>query len=211
MGCDIHLKLEMRQIKNGYICQTTHCEDEIVEVEPNAYSRCWHPVELTYNDCWGDRVYGMFAKLADVRNYFIRKIVPIPQRGFPNDACENTKYAYAYTVIPDDDFTKNVDYYSSAHYDYISESEANKWLEEGISVELPSEKSIHRRISSPDFHSPNWCTTKEMEEAIKDIFWNEEKQVWTGSYIEWFALLGAMKGIEQNGVYECRAVFWFDN
>lgn len=39
----------------------------------------------------------------------------------------------------------------------------------------------------------------------------EEKQVWVGDFIEWFALLGAMEGIEKGGFYECRAVFWFDN
>ena len=46
---------------------------------------------------------------------------------------------------------------------------------------------------------------QEMEDAIKEIFWNEEMQ----QYV--FAFLGAMKGIEQNGAYECRAVYWFDN
>ena len=51
----------------------------------------------------------------------------------------------------------------------------------------------------------------EMENAIKEIFWNEEIQQYVGDYIELFALLGAMKGIEQNGAYECRAVYWFDN
>ena len=62
-----------------------------------------------------------------------------------------------------------------------------------------------RKITDPDAHSPNWCTTQEMEDAIKEIFWNEEIQ----QYV--FAFLGAMKGIEQNGAYECRAVYWFDN
>ena len=50
-----------------------------------------------------------------------------------------------------------------------------------------------------------------MEDAIKEIFWKEEMQQYVGDYIEWVALLGPMKGIEQNGAYECRAVYWFDN
>lgn len=75
----------------------------------------------------------------------------------------------------------------------------------------PFGNTEQRKITDPDAHSPNWCTTQEMEDAIKEIFWNEEMQQYVGDYIEWLALLGAMKGIEQNGAYECRAVYWFDN
>ena len=50
-----------------------------------------------------------------------------------------------------------------------------------------------------------------MEQCIREIFYNEEKKQWQDSFVEWFALLGAMKGIETDGLYECRAVFWFDN
>lgn len=75
----------------------------------------------------------------------------------------------------------------------------------------PFGNTEQRKITDPDDHSPNWCTTQEMEDAIKEIFWKEEIQQYVGDYIEWLALLGAMKGIEQNGAYECRAVYWFDN
>ena len=32
-----------------------------------------------------------------------------------------------------------------------------------------------------------------------------------GDYIEWAALIGAMKGYEASGEFETRAVYWFDN
>lgn len=216
MGCDIHLKLEMRQVRKSYMLIDKFEEDgihkEIVETPYNLYSANWHSVRLTRFDCWGDRVYGMFAKLADVRNYFSKKINPIPQRGFPKDACDDTKSAYSYIVISDEKFDANKDYYEYSDTHYINESKANSWLKDGLSEEMqPFGNTDLRKITDPDAHSPNWCSTKEMEECIKEIFWNEEKQEWIGDYIEWFALLGAMKGVEYNGVYECRAVFWFDN
>ena len=101
MGCDIHLKLEKRKInKTYYTHQNFHPDgtitEEIRETPEFKTSRDWHPVCLTWK---GDRVYGMFAKLADVRNYFQQKIEPIPLRGFPEDATDNTKLAYGYSEI----------------------------------------------------------------------------------------------------------------
>ena len=82
MGCDIHLKLEKRKINKTYYTHENFHHDgtiteEIRETPEFKTSRDWHTVQLTLNNCWGDRVYGMFAKLADVRNYFQQKIEPI--------------------------------------------------------------------------------------------------------------------------------------
>lgn len=60
-----------------------------------------------------------------------------------------------------------------------------------------------------DWHSPNWCTTAEMEHAIETVF--KENGKYSGDYIAWLGLLGLMKGLETDGRYECRAVYWFDN
>ena len=218
MGCDIHLKLEIRQIANAYetrgVFKDGEIREELISVFPDSYARNWHPVRMTSHCCWSDRVYGMFAILADVRNHFSRKIVPIMQRGFPEDACENTKDAYCCFVVSDEKYDTNPDYYKNSCFSWVPEREANVWVEKGYSKEIdtkPFGNSTIRRISGPDWHSPNWCTTKEMEDCIKEIFWNEKEQKWTGDYIEWFALLGAMKGVESSGSFECRAVFWFDN
>lgn len=48
MGCDIHLRLE-RKAKGQSKWQDCHI--------------------FGYDRCWDDRIYGMFAALADVRNY----------------------------------------------------------------------------------------------------------------------------------------------
>ena len=183
MGCDIHLKLEKRKINKTYYTHENFHPDgtiteEIRETPEFKTSRYWHPVQLTLNNCWGDRVYGMFAKLADVRNYFQQKIEPIPLRGFPEDATDNTKLAYCYIVIPDDEYKKNEDYYEDSYqYHYINETKANEWVNNGWSKEMtPFGNTEQRKITDPDAHSPNWCTTQEMENAIKEIFWNEEIQ-----------------------------------
>ena len=119
MGCDIHLKLEKRKINKTYYTHENFHPDgtiteEIREIPEFKTSRDWHPVQLTLNNCWGDRVYGMFAKLADVRNYFQQKIEPIPLRGFPEDATDDTKQAYCYIVIPDDEYKEREDHYENS-------------------------------------------------------------------------------------------------
>ena len=190
MGCDIHLKLEMK--KNG---QTE-----------------WESVRLTRYENWSDRIYGMFARLAGVRNYG-DKVQIVPDRGFPDDACDDTKTAYSYIVVSDEEWEEKKSYFESSRLYYVKESRANDWVESGYSQEMKPFGNIKfKKITGPDWHTPNWCTTNEMEKCIKDCFYNKEGKIYPhADYIEWFALLGAMKGVEQSGEYECRAVFWFDN
>jgi hypothetical protein len=58
--------------------------------------------------------------------------------------------------------------------------------------------------------SSSKATLKELEDAVKEIFYEEE----VGDYVEfseeWLALIGYMKGLEMAG-FETRCVFWFDN
>ena len=208
MGCDIHLKLE-RKIKKPILYETPLGEI----VEPTYYGGImdqWQPIEITFDKCWSDRVYGMFARLADVRNYFDKPLEHIPLRGFPDDACNNTKSAYCLYVTSDEDYEMHNGYeYSCVRW--INESRARKMLESGRSVPMIFGDGERMKITDSDWHSANWCTTDEMRQCIHDTFWNEERQVWFGDFVEWFALLGAMEGIEKGGYYECRAVFWFDN
>lgn len=176
MGCDIHLRLE-RKAKGQSKWQDCHI--------------------LGYDRCWGDRIYGMFAALADVRNY--NDIEHLPVRGIPNDATRNTLLAYGYAVVMD----------AEKHFDFqCGESQAKDWVEYcGYSEYLESDGVKY--VSDPDWHTPSWCTTSEMEDCINRIFKNEDGG-YKGDYSEWLALLGAMKGYEADGS-ECRAVFWFDN
>jgi len=166
----------------------------------------WEYCELTQDGEFSDRVYGMFARLADVRNY--RKVPSLPKRGFPNDVCNNTLYAYCISVMPDKDYESDEDYYSE--HRRTKSSYADEWIRDGCSVVMGTDYMGNRLISDPDWHTPSWCTTEEMKQCIQDCFYTEEEG-WHGDYIEWFGLLGAMEGYEREGLYECRAVFWFDN
>lgn len=149
-----------------------------------------------YDRCWGDRIYGMFAVLAGVRSY--NNIEHLPVRGIPCDATRSTLLAYGYEVVKD----------TEEQYDFqCGESKAQNWVEDFSEY---IESNGIKYVSDPDWHTPSWCTTSEMEDCINRVF-KKDDGGWKGDYIEWLALLGAMKGYEQSGDYECRAVFWFDN
>lgn len=187
MVCNIHLRLERKRkepkVINEYYTQGTE----------------WIGCNVTgYNETWSDRIYGMFAVLADVRNY--NDVEHLPLRGFPSDACDSTKRCYTFQVLDDEE-------YQDQEW-AAPRSDAERWIKEGYSQWMEVYKSKH--ITGPDWHSPNWCTTKEMEECINKVFKNEDG-TYKGDYEEWVALLSAMKGYESTGEYECRAVFWFDN
>lgn len=173
MGCDIHLRLE-RKAKG--------------EIE-------WQSCNIFRHDrCWGDRIYGMFAALAGVRNY--SNIEHLPVRGIPSDASASTLMLYGHEVADE------------AEYDWqCRTADAEYWVLRGYSHYYEVYGSKY--CSNPDWHTPSWCTTSEMEGCINRIF-KKEDGGYKGDYAEWLALLGAMKGYEADGS-ECRAVFWFDD
>lgn len=173
MGCDIHLRLE-RKAKGE-----------------SKWQDC---CILGYDRCWSDRIYGMFAALADVRNY--NDIEHLPVRGLPSDASNRTLMFYGDQVV------------NEAKYDcQYSKFDADRWVKSGDSTYYKVNGIMY--CSCPDWHTPSWCTTSEMEDCINRIF-KDENGRYEGDYAEWLALLGAMKGYEADGS-ECRAVFWFDN
>ena len=173
MGCDIHLRLERK------------AKGEIKWRNCNIFR---------YDTCWCWRTYGMFAALADVRNY--GNIEHLPVRGLPSDAVASTLMLYGLAVADE------------AEYDWqCSTAQAKEWVLRGYSHYY--EVNGIKYCSNPDWHTPSWCTTSEMEDCINRIF-KKEDGGYQGNYAEWLALLGAMKGYETDGS-ECRAVFWFDN
>lgn len=136
----------------------------------------------------------MFAALADVRNY--NDLKHLPERGLPDDVTNRTLMFYGHPVVDD------------VKYDWqCSKADADRWVDSGCSHYY--EVNGVKYCSDPDWHTPSWCTTSEMEDCINRIFKNEDGG-YEGDYTEWLALLGAMKGYEADGS-ECRAVFWFDN
>lgn len=188
MGCDIHLRLEKR-LKKEKVWNKYYTE------KPE-WQNCGI---INSGKTWSDRIYGMFAVLADVRNYW--ELEHLPVRGIPKDACNSTLSCYGKEVKD----TIN-DAWEDGHC-YLA-SKAEKWVSRGSShyYELYGRKYC----SSPDWHSASWCTTQEMEHCICTVF-KSETGLFQGDPYEWLALLGAMKGYEATGEYECRAVFWFDN
>ena len=188
MGCDIHLRLEKRlkkeKVWNKYYTEKTEWQNCGI---------------INAGKTWGDRIYGMFAVLADVRNYW--ELEHLPVRGIPKDACNSTLSCYGKEVKD----TIN-DAWEDEHC-YLA-SKAEKWVAQGLSHYY--ELNGRKYCSDPDWHSASWCTTQEMEHCINTIF-KDDAGNWKGEPYEWLALLGAMKGYEATGKYECRAVFWFDN
>ena len=209
MGCDIHLVCEKRRVKKGWF--------RYGKPKPNSseWEKCFEPMnkELEWRSCkissdkpWSDRHYGMFAKLADVRNYDNLEHLPI--RGFPRDASFDTFYEYTLKIVPDESYNLDSD-------DIVSESTAKKWIEDGSSEEItllnmPKYWRDYKYINNPDYHSPNWCSLQELEEAVKEIFYEKEIDDYVAYAGEWLALVYYMKGLEVAG-YETRCVFWFDN
>lgn len=217
MGCDIHLFLEKKLKKD----KVTILMPEIVDDDGNvkqdeikfvqkASEAKWTPCSLSRDkqNGWSDRIYGMFALLAGVRNYGEFEQM-IPDRGLPDDICDNTFFKYV--SIPyknENDSNEDNSYHPKFGCPCVSEDLAQRWVAEGTSVKM--ERYDEKFISSPDHHTPNWCTTEEMETCVNKLFF-EKYGKWHGDYEEWTSLVGYMKGVELSGDYECRAVFWFDN
>lgn len=214
MGCDIHLRLEKRLKKDKPFYGTYERIDEngnkyqSREVYYTDKRREWVDCRIVgYDGTWSDRHYGMFAALNDVRNYW--DIKHLEDRGFPEDACEKTINEYTYGLwkgsgeCPED------------WGRYVEKETFERWVNEYHCkvYEIKDYKGEvwERRVQDPDAHSPNWCTTEEMERCINQIFLNQEDERYENEAEEWLALLNAMKGYEATGYYECRAVFWFDN
>lgn len=188
MVCDIHLRLE-RKLKKDKVWNEYYTE------KAGEWENCYI-FDSGYT--WRDRIYGMFALLADVRNY--HNLDHIPLRGLPDDCCDSTLSCYGYRVS---------DIIKDEYHDWeVSRKDADSWVVQGLSKYYTINGVEY--VSCPDWHSPNWCTTQEMEDCINKLF-KKEDGTYEGDYIEWLALLGAMKGYEASGEYKCRAVFWFDN
>lgn len=209
MECDIHLRLERRLKQDEIIIvkpEERNENGEIIQKEISYINKAdgWlNCFIISYDTTWGDRAYKMFAKLANVRNYW--DIKPIEQRGFPEDATTSTVAKYGDKILDRDPTEDEEDSWSELGW--IGETKAEKWITQyGCEV---IERNDRKYVVNPDWHSPNWCTTREMEKAIIEIFFKDG--AWSSDSDEWLALLGAMIGYEQSGKYECRAVFWFDN
>lgn len=208
MGCDIHLCLERRLRKEKKVIVSPEIKRENGTIRKELsyiMEKKWLSCNITgFYGTWGDRHYGMFAKLADVRNDW--NIQPISEpRGIPEDITSEVLAKYMFRVVDNETYEK---YYSDGEKQIVSEDMCNNFVEKyDCSIKIVDDCKF---VGSPDYHSASWCTTEEMENAIEEILLQENGN-YSDDAEEWLALLGAMKGYEMSGEYECRAIFWFDN
>lgn len=198
MGRDIHLCVEKRRCKKGwlkYYKPTPNYKEYEKAFTPVGPDSEWESCAISFFRPWGERYYGMFDKLMNLKREF----------GLPKDVHIRTFYESVLRVVPDL-------IYNDDDFETISESAANDLIISGWSKEIthPNAPAGDKFITHPDYHSAKWCSCKELEDAVKEVFFEDEIGEYIDDSNEWFALIGYMKGLEMAG-YETRCVFGFDN
>lgn len=193
MKCDIHLSIEIKNLKRP------------------KNQQYWEDTRLI-NEYAGSRVYEMFAVMANVGNYDgLEQIVP--DRGFPKDASRRTDEMYYIPIMERKRYSKTYDVpirdrqfmFENEAREYISKCETKvikKKYKDGI---FNSKQTYTEDVN---YHSPNWCTSEELKKCIDVAL---KKEDGTYYFTDWFCILGVMEGYEKTGDYECRLVYWFDN
>jgi len=186
MGCDIHLRIEKRKRVNPY---------------PNDRHE-WHNVGIRGE--FSCRIYGMFARMAMVRDYYGGKYkVQFKPRGLPDDMTDWATCESFYLHVTDDE--NAVEW--GEHY--CLKERAEEWVEKGYSKWVDEN---HTRITDPDLHSHSWLTTQELRQCFDDCFKEDDGTYCLNSdYVEWLGIVSLCEGIESDGIHECRVVFAFDN
>ena len=173
MGCDIHTYIEYKKPTNAH----------------------WVGYGGRINP---ERRYGIFAKLADVRNYFSdgKVEVPYPPRGLPDDLGYAAAHDNRLYVLEDQDGKQ-------PREGSCLRSAAERWVAQGLSIWLHADQ---RFVSHPDWHSHSWLTAAELRDCLSDpvLEFNEKKDP------EYGAILNTLEYFEKLG-YAARLVFWFDN
>lgn len=185
MGCDIHLRIEKRKRVNPH---------------PND-KHLWHNVGI-YGE-FSSRIYGMFARMANVRAYRDSYKVQFEPRGFPDDMTDWATRESFYLRVTDNEAAE---YWGKR---YCLKENAERWVEEGYSKWVDEN---HTEVTDPDLHSYSWLTTQELRQCFDDCFKQEDGTYKPNSgYVEWLGVVSLCEGIESDGIYECRVVFAFDN
>ena len=186
MGCDIHLRIEERKKVNPY---------------PNDQHE-WYNVGI-YGE-FSCRIYGMFARMATVREYYgVNCKVQFEPRGLPDELTNWTTCESFYLHVTDD---KNAVEWGNH---YCLKKKAEEWVAKGYSKWVDED---HRTITDPDLHSHSWLTTQELRQCFNDCFKKKDGTYKEDSdYVEWLGIVSLCEGIESDGIHECRVVFAFDN
>ena len=185
MGCDIHLRVEARRKVNPY---------------PNDRHE-WYNVGI-YGE-FSCRIYGMFARMANVRSGGNSYKVQFEPRGLPNDMTDWGTCESFYMHVTNDE--NAVEWGEN----YCLKERAELWVKKGYSKWVDD---YHRRVTDPDLHSYSWLTTQELRQCFDDCFKQEDGTYKPYSnYVKWLGLVSLCEGIESDGKHECRVVFAFDN
>lgn len=185
MGCDIHLIIEQRK-----------------KVTPYTNSQhCWYNVGFSGE--FSSRIYGMFVRMAKVRDYYGYKYkVQFKPRGLPDDMNYRSAESF-YLYVTDNEVAVNWG------ERYCLKEMAEKWVKQGYSEWVDENHTI---VTDPDLHSHSWLTTQELRQCFDDCFKQEDgTYIPKSDYVEWLGLVSLCEGIESDGIHECRVVFAFDN
>ena len=185
MGCDIHLYIEAKP-----------------RINPNDnYKYPWSSVG--FHGEFSSRIYGMFARMANVRSSNKTYKVQFEPRGLPKDVNNYSLKDSAFLRVTNDNSL--LEQYSN----YCSLTMAEQWVNLGVSKWVDETKT---HIFNPDYHSFSWLTTQELRQCFDDCFKEEDGTYKPYSdYSDWLGLVSLCEGIESDGKTECRVVFYFDN
>lgn len=181
MGADIHMYIEY------------------ASKEPSPYAtrtgkRYWSGFGGCINP---GRSYSLFGLIAGVRDDRYGPVVE--PRGYPDDAGWEANDD-AYLFIDDEcDDTEG----------FCSLASAEQWARHGSVIEY-HESGEPWRVTGPDWHSHTWLTPDEMQQ----IFDRYNELFAAAGYdvgVEWRAVLGAMRVLEDDGKNDVRVICWFDN
>lgn len=225
MGCDIHLALERRLVNKKRVTYSYRFNPKFKKymVEPDTgeydewskkYQEKWHSCEILGHVEIGERIYGMFANLANVRGDWGETDNPEP-KGLPEDVGYQIMRDYTYLV--DNEYAIKYDE-GKTEVRALSEETAQKWVNEYHCkiVNLgrwEGDTYIEKRVTNPDYHSESWATREELETAFNKLYKKKynKKNVLIGTYSYYQGIISLMKTFEENGDYEVRMVYWFDN
>jgi len=160
-------------------------------------------VNVEFEGEFSSRIYGMFARMAKVRDYGGEYKVQFEPRGLPNDITDwRSRESFFCTVTDDKEASEWLDH-------HCLKEQAERWVERGYSEWVGED---HREITDPNLHSHSWLTTQELRQCFDDCFKQQDGTYKPFSdYVEWLGLVSLCEGIESDGIHECRVVFAFDN
>jgi hypothetical protein len=190
MGCDIHMYFEYAD---------NETLEKVAKGEKNGRGELITPY---WRDLGGrvnpGRNYAMFGFLSQgVRSDFDNGFVP---KGLP----------------PFDELSYSSRNDSVCYITETGEGENETTLERALSWVNNDPTKLHYRgdkplwVNHPDWHSHNWLTTAEYEQAINNYIEYAKTEDDFGVPAEYGAMLAAMQYLEKN-CYTARVVFWFDN